>query len=117
MVPDTFDYVHSLIEDDIFKMDTNCRRAIGTEEKLAATLRLVLFNTLKNKAHESKEECHQEFSSSVVLPTNPPGQLHVFWPDGHPLGMDSTQLGVLEQADKVRLSCLLDALNCTSLKA
>ena len=34
-------------------------------------------------------------------------QLDVFWHDGDSPGVDSTQVGVFKQADKVRLCCLL----------
>ena len=34
-------------------------------------------------------------------------QLDVFWHDGDSPGVDSTQIGIFKQADKVRLRCLL----------
>ena len=36
-------------------------------------------------------------------------QLDVFWHDGNSPGVDSTQVGILKQTDKVRLCCLLKA--------
>jgi hypothetical protein len=42
MVPETFDYLHALIHQDIKKADTNFRRALPTDLKLAATLRYIL---------------------------------------------------------------------------
>lgn len=39
MTRDEFEYLHSLIECDIKKKDTNYREAISTRERLAITLR------------------------------------------------------------------------------
>ena len=39
MTPEQFDQLHSLIREDIRKLDTNFRAAIPTEHKLAAVLR------------------------------------------------------------------------------
>lgn len=39
MTRDEFEYLHSLIEDDIKKENTNYREAIGTRERLVITLR------------------------------------------------------------------------------
>ena len=41
------------------------------------------------------------------LAADPPGQLDVLGHDGHPLGVDGAQVGVLEQADQVGLAGLL----------
>ena len=35
-------------------------------------------------------------------------QLDVFWHDGDSPGVDGTQVGIIEQPDKVRLCCLLE---------
>ena len=37
-----------------------------------------------------------------------PCQLDVFWHDGDSPGVDGTQVGIIEQPDKVRLCCLLE---------
>ena len=42
------------------------------------------------------------------LASDPPGELDVLGHDGHPLGVDGAQVGVLEQADKVGLGSLLE---------
>jgi len=42
------------------------------------------------------------------LASDPPGELDVLGHDGHPLGVDGAQIGVLEQADEVRLGCFLE---------
>ena len=39
--------------------------------------------------------------------TNAAGKLNVLWHDGHTLGVDGCQVGVLKQANQVSLSCLL----------
>jgi hypothetical protein len=45
------------------------------------------------------------------------GQLDVLGHDGHALGVDGAQVGVLKQADKVCLSCLLQGSNGGTLEA
>ena len=40
-----------------------------------------------------------------------PGQLDVLGHDGHPLGVDGAQVGVLEQTDEVGLAGLLQSHN------
>ena len=46
------------------------------------------------------------------LTTNAASQLDVLGHDGDTLGMDGTQVGVLEQANQVGLSCLLQGKHC-----
>ena len=41
------------------------------------------------------------------LSPDPPGQLDVLWHDGHTLGVDGAEVGVLEQSDQVGLTGLL----------
>jgi len=43
------------------------------------------------------------------LATDPPGQLDVLGHDGHTLGVDGAQVGVLEQTDQVGLAGLLQS--------
>ena len=43
----------------------------------------------------------------MSMAPDPLRQLHVFWHDGHPLGVDSTEVGVLKEADNVSLHPLL----------
>jgi len=45
------------------------------------------------------------------LSTDPPGQLDVLGHDGDTLGVDSAQVGVLEQPDQVSLTGLLKSSN------
>ena len=45
---------------------------------------------------------------SRSLASDSSGQLHVLWHDGDSLGVDSAQVGVLEEADHVSLSSLLE---------
>lgn len=49
----------------------------------------------------------ESYLSLSSLSSNPPGELNILWHDGHPLGMDGTQVGVLEEPNEVRLRCLL----------
>ena len=38
-----------------------------------------------------------------ALASDPSRELDVLWHDGHPLGVDGAQVGVLEEADQVGL--------------
>ena len=49
-------------------------------------------------------------SSLSSLSADPPGELDVLRHDGHPLGVDGAQVGVLEQADQVGLGSLLKSV-------
>ena len=46
---------------------------------------------------------------SVALTTDAAGELHVLGHDGHTLGVDGTEVGVLEETDHVGLSSLLES--------
>ena len=52
-----------------------------------------------------------------ALPTNAAGQLNVLGHDGDALRVDGTQVGVLEQADKVSLRSLLESQDSRALEA
>ena len=41
------------------------------------------------------------------LSSDPPGQLDILWHDGHTLGVDGAQVGVLEETNQVSLAGLL----------
>ena len=43
----------------------------------------------------------------MPMSPDPHRELHVFWHDGHSLGVDGTEVGVLKEADKVRLRTFL----------
>ena len=43
------------------------------------------------------------------LSSNSPGELDVLWHDGHTLGVDGAQVGVLKQTNKVGLAGLLES--------
>ena len=51
------------------------------------------------------------------LATDAPGQLDVLGHDGDTLGMDGSQVGVLEEANQVRLSSLLECQDGRGLEA
>lgn len=53
---------------------------------------------------------------SSSLASNPPSQLDIFGHDGDPLGMNSAQIGVLEQTHKVRLRSLLQRRHSRALE-
>jgi len=42
------------------------------------------------------------------LSSDPPGQLDILWHDGHTLGVDGAQVGVLKQTNQVGLASLLE---------
>ena len=46
-----------------------------------------------------------------------PSQLDILWHDGHTLGVDCTQVGVLEQTNEVGLGCLLECEHSGGLEA
>ena len=52
-----------------------------------------------------------------ALATDAAGQLDVLGHDGHALGVDGSQVGVLEQAHQVGLSSLLQGQHCAALEA
>ena len=52
-----------------------------------------------------------------ALSTNAAGELNVLGHDGHTLGVDGAQVGVLEKTDKVGLSGFLEGKNGRSLEA
>ena len=52
-----------------------------------------------------------------TLATDTAGQLDVLGHDGHTLGVDGAQVGVLEQADEVRLAGLLEREHGQRLEA
>ena len=54
--------------------------------------------------------------SSSALATDAAGQLDVLWHDGHSLGVDGCQVGVLEEAHQVGLSSLLEGQDSTALE-
>ena len=52
-----------------------------------------------------------------ALAPDPPGELDVLRHDGHPLGVDRAQVGVLEEADEVSLGRLLEREHGGGLEA
>uniref|UniRef100_J3LPE7 Uncharacterized protein n=1 Tax=Oryza brachyantha TaxID=4533 RepID=J3LPE7_ORYBR len=50
------------------------------------------------------------------LTANPPGQLNVLWHDGHALGVNGAQVGVLEETNKVCLRSFLEGKDCMALE-
>ena len=52
-----------------------------------------------------------------TLSPDPPGQLDVLGHDGHPLGVDGTEVGVLEQSHEVGLAGFLQGHHSGALEA
>jgi len=52
-----------------------------------------------------------------TLATDTPSQLDVLGHDGHTLGVDCAQVGVLEETDQVSLASLLQSHDCRRLEA
>ena len=52
-----------------------------------------------------------------ALPADAASKLDVLWHDGHPLGVDGAQVGVLEQSDEVSLAGLLQGHNGRALES
>eukprot|EP00984_Skeletonema_dohrnii_P038494 scaffold41769_cov167-Skeletonema_dohrnii-CCMP3373.AAC.3 len=59
----------------------------------------------------------KRLSNLRTLSTDTTGELNVLWHDGNTLGVDSTQVGVLEKTNEVSLSGLLKGKNGRSLEA
>lgn len=51
------------------------------------------------------------------LPTDTTGKLDVFGHDGHSFGVDSAQVGVLEETDQVCFAGLLEGHDCAALES
>jgi len=51
------------------------------------------------------------------LSSDPPGQLDILWHDGHTLGVDGAQVGVLKQTNQVSLAGLLKSANGSRLES
>ena len=54
---------------------------------------------------------------STTLTSDAAGELDVLWHDGHSLGVDGTEIAVLEDRHKVGLGRLLECKNRLPLKA
>ena len=52
-----------------------------------------------------------------TLATDATGQLDVLWHDGHSLGVDGAQVGVLEETDQVGLASLLEGSDSRRLES
>ena len=50
------------------------------------------------------------------LATDPPGKLDILGHDGHPLGVDGTEVGVLEETHQVSLASLLKSHHSRALE-
>ena len=62
-------------------------------------------------------ECSRGHNSLGTLATDAAGQLDVLGHDGHTLGVDGSQVGVLEQTHQIGLSSLLQGQDGTALEA
>ena len=51
------------------------------------------------------------------LTTDSPSKLDILGEDGHPLGVDSRKVGILEKTNKVSFGSLLEGKNCTALES
>jgi len=58
----------------------------------------------------------REGGALSALAPDPSRELDVLWHDGHPLGVDSAQVGVLEEADQVGLGSFLESSNGSRLE-
>jgi hypothetical protein len=63
----------------------------------------------EKKEVQAKSRKRSSSSSNPLSPlaSQPPGQLHILGLDGHPLGVNSTQVGILEQGDEVGFGSFL----------
>ena len=65
----------------------------------------------------SDSQVKPDWSFLCTLATDPPGQLDVLGHDGHPLGVDGTEVGVLEETHEVGLTGLLESHHGGALEA
>jgi hypothetical protein len=67
----------------------------------------------KTKACKGREEAmgNHARARSGTLPTEPASELEILGLDGNTLGVDSGEVGILEERDKVRLRSLLERHN------
>jgi len=62
-------------------------------------------------------DCPTEKKGLRALSTYSTGQLHVLWHDRHSLGVDGTQVGVLEQTHEIGLTRFLQSHHRGALKS
>ena len=72
---------------------------------------------LKYETKPPKLSSHGDELGLSPLSTDPPGELDVLGHDGHTLGVDGAQVGVLEQTDEVSLAGLLEGHDSRALEA
>ena len=60
------------------------------------------------QAAEARPRCLSSRERLGALTTDAAGKLDVLWHDGDTLGVDGTEVGVLEEANEVGLGCLLE---------
>ena len=63
------------------------------------------------------DRCEMRRHRLGALATDAAGELDVLGHDGHALGVDGTQVGVLEESDEVRLGSLLKRQHGVALEA
>ena len=72
---------------------------------------------IKRLSNEKRFPALLFLPTSGPLATDPPRELDVLGHDGHPLGMDGTQVGVLKETNKVGLRGFLEGHDCGGLEA
>ena len=63
----------------------------------------------------NRDKATQEVTLSS-LATDPPGQLDILGHDGHPLGMDGAEVGILKEPNQISLTCLLKSHHSRALE-
>merc|ERR1719220_900346 len=99
----------------------NCLRSgtfdVLSTKNLPTKLRYdLLFLALAQAIHSSLLGSCSALAALGPLAADPPSQLDVLGHDGHPLGVDGAQVGVLEEADQVGLGRLLESANSRGLE-
>jgi len=61
-------------------------------------------------------QCTVQILDLGSFATDSSGELDILWHDGHTLGVDGAQVGVLEQANQVGLAGLLQSANGSALE-
>lgn len=70
-----------------------------------------VFAVCQSRIGRQDKERGEKSSCLGAFATDTASQLDILWHDGNTLSMDSTQVGVLKETNKVSLCCLLQGKN------
>ncbi|XP_055605175.1 uncharacterized protein LOC129753383 [Uranotaenia lowii] len=85
------------------------KRSTITSREIQTAVRLLLPGELAKHAVSEGTKAVTKYTSSNTFSTNTTSQLDVLWHDRDTLGMDGTQIGVLEQSNQIGLASFLQS--------